>query len=121
MNTFRTLAYPLVFLCMFVFCTTVSEQYKKRSHVSLAPGSSFPSHLKRLPVASRVEVVMTPLQCVLEDIHKRVAKLRLEARPALGLAADLKTLTQVLSGSVNVQVNGGTAEVCQVFLAPENQ
>lgn len=63
---------------------------------------------------------MTPLQCVLEDIHKRIAKLRLEARPALGLPADIKTLTQVLSGSVNVQVNGGTAEVCQVFLHPDN-
>jgi hypothetical protein len=48
---------------------------------------------------------MTPLQCVLEDIHRRVAKLRIEARPPLG-NPDIKTLTQVLSGSVNVQVNG---------------
>jgi len=99
---------------------SVSEQFKRRSHISLAEGQAFPSHLKRLPVASRVEIIMTPLQCVLEDIHRRVAKLRIEARPPLG-NPDIKTLTQVLSGSVNVQVNGGTAEVCQVFLAPENQ
>jgi len=65
---------------------SVSDQFKKRTQVFLsqARGHAFPSHLKRLPVSQRVEVVLTPLQCVLEDIHKCIAKLRLEARPALG-------------------------------------
>jgi hypothetical protein len=99
---------------------SVSEQYKKRSQIFLPVGHSFPSHLKRIPVAQREEVVMTPIECVLEDIHRRTLKLRLEAAPPLG-NPDIKTLTQVLSGSVNVQVNGGTAEVCQVFLSRDQR
>jgi hypothetical protein len=47
---------------------SVAEQFKRRSHISLPDGCAFPSHQKRLPVASRVEVIMTPLQCVLEDV-----------------------------------------------------
>jgi len=99
---------------------SVAEQYKRRTHITVDAEHTFPSCLKRLPVASRKELVLSPLECVLEDIHKRVAKLLSEARPPLG-QPDLKTLTQVLSGSVNVQVNGGTAEVCAVFLDPESK
>jgi hypothetical protein len=99
---------------------TVETQFKRRSMIALHATDRFPSFLRRLPVASRVELEMSPLQCVLEDIHKRIHKLVSEARPALG-NPDLKTLTQVLSGSVNVQVNGGSKEICEVFLAPENQ
>ncbi len=80
----------LLFCVFFSFCLdtpytltgkshgSVAEQYKKRSHVYLPAGTAFPSHLKRLPVAQRQEIIMTPLQCVLEDIHRRVAKLRVE-------------------------------------------
>jgi hypothetical protein len=45
-----------------------------------------------------------------QDIQKRIVRLRAEVAPD-GSQPRLKTLMQVLSGSVNVQVNGGVAEV----------
>ncbi len=60
---------------------------------------------------------ITPIECVLEDIRKRIRKIESESHPAVG-APSLKTLNQVLSGSVNVQVHGGTKEVADSFLGP---
>ncbi len=103
-----------------------TEQYKRRTILAVVPpapsgtgptrDSRFPTFLKRLPVLSRSEVVLTPIEGVIEDIHKRLDRLRKEIDPDVGLPA-LKTLNQVLSGSVNMQVHGGAEEVCQLFLA----
>ncbi len=52
---------------------------------------------------------------MIEDINKRIERLRKEIDPDVG-SPSLKTLNQVLSGSVNMQVHGGAEEVCTLFL-----
>jgi len=95
---------------------SVTEQFKRKT--TLFVEFQFPSLVKRMPVVRRQDFVLTPIQCVLEDIKKRVERLKSEANP-LGKLPDLKTLSQVLSGSVNMQVHGGAEEVCHAFLAPD--
>ena len=57
-----------------------------------------------------MEQVLSPIECVTEDITKRMVHLQNELRP-FGGVPKLKTLNQVLSGSVNMQVHGGLEEV----------
>jgi hypothetical protein len=97
---------------------TIDTQFKRRTTLRLAHPLSFPAARRRLAVGNRFERVLTPLQCVLEDVHRRTARLEQEAAPALG-APDLKTLTQALSGAVNVQVSWRSSTYCAVLCCSE--
>lgn len=94
---------------------TADQQHKRKTVLVVA--ASFPYALRRLPVIQRFERILSPIECVIEDIMKRNARLEREIRPKIG-PPKLKTLYQVLSGSVNMQVHGGAEEVCQLFLHP---
>jgi hypothetical protein len=95
---------------------TVAEQWKRRTVLEVA--STFPSIVRRMRVIRRTETSMSPLQCALDDIGKRVARLNHEVHPRPPHVHKLKTLSQVLSGSVALQVNGGVEEVCSAFFGP---
>jgi hypothetical protein len=97
---------------------SVNEQHKLRAILTV--DGVFPSNHVRLRVIKREEIILTPIECVIEDIGKRIIQLKREARPHVG-SPDLKTLSQVLTGSVTTQVNGGANEVCATFLAPETR
>jgi len=92
------------------------EQWKRRTIVSVA--HEFPYIVKRQKIVSKREIVLSPIECVLEDVRKRVDRVRKEINPASG-PPSLKTLNQVLSGSINMQVHGGAEEVCATFLHPD--
>jgi hypothetical protein len=95
----------------------INEQFKRRT--ILTTEISLPNVSSRALVVNRSYVIIRPIDCVIEDIEKRIRTLRSEAAPMTGEPA-LKTLSQVLSGCVNTQVNGGIKEVVEVFLAVGN-
>lgn len=94
----------------------LDQQFKRRTVITT--GSPLPHILARMPVIEKHEVVLSPIECVIEDIKKRTKRLQREVNPSHA-SPKLKTLTQILSGSVNLQVHGGTAEVCDTFLVEE--
>jgi len=71
---------------------------------------SFPHLLSRLPVASKYDIIVSPLENAIEDIEKRNIVLETEIA-----ARNPKTLRQVLQGSVRLQVNEGAVAVCKIF------
>ena len=88
----------------------VAEQYKRKT--ILVVTDSFPHFLCRLPIASKYDIIMTPIENAIEDISKRniIIENEIEKR-------EPKTLRQVLQGSVRLQVNEGAVAICKIFLA----
>lgn len=95
----------------------IHEQFKRRTE--LVVEHPLPFVVSRSRVVEKRETDISPLQCVIEDIRKRIRQLGKEALPVSG-EPSLKTLGQVLSGCVNMQVHGGTKEVAETFLAIGN-
>lgn len=97
---------------------SIGEQFKRRTTVTVK--GSLPTLTKRLEVVQREDIVLSPIECVIEDIQHRTHRLIHEAYPPIGTPS-AKTLTQVLSGSVTTQVHGGAAEVCATFLGYDSE
>jgi len=89
------------------------EQWKRKTVLTVA--NNFPYIVKRQQVIARSEIILSPIETVIEDIIKRIDRFNSEMSPISG-PPSLKTLNQVLSGSVNMQVHGGIEEVTQSFL-----
>ena len=92
--------------------THTAEQWMKRT--ILVTEHSFPYALKRVPVRSRRDVVISPIEIAIEAMQGRTEKLRLEV---IRKPPDVKTLQQVLQGSVLTTVNRGIIEYLEIFLA----
>ncbi|KNC46189.1 Dock9 protein, partial [Thecamonas trahens ATCC 50062] len=90
------------------------QQYKRKTILKVE--KAFPYLTKRIRVAERTSFVLTPIENALEEIERRVEKIRAELR---GDAANLKTLQIVLQGSVRLQVNAGPMEIARVFLGDD--
>ena len=74
----------------------VSDQYKRKTVLTV--NGSFPHLLCRLPVASKYEIIVSPLENAIEDIEKRNRVLENEIS-----SRTPKTLRQVLQGSVRLR------------------
>jgi hypothetical protein len=106
-------------VCEYLLIAQTATQFKRRT--ILRVDNPFPHLVSRQQIASKAVCILDPLDCVLEDISKRVQKIHSEIHPSgAGAVPRLKTLNQVLSGSVNMQVHGGAKEVCEVFLAEKS-
>ncbi|KAJ3342356.1 Dedicator of cytokinesis protein 10 [Gonapodya sp. JEL0774] len=94
---------------------TVEQQHKRKT--ILTAESSFPHLKKRLMVADRREIDMSPIEVSIEAIKNRNLQLKttVEANPP-----NAKNLQIVLQGSVRLQVNAGPLEIARVFLADAN-
>lgn len=92
--------------------TTTAEQWMRRT--ILTTEHCFPYILKRVPVRSRREVVLSPIEIAVEMMQARIEKLQLEVSRN---PPDSKTLQQVLQGSVLTTVNRGTVEYLEIFLS----
>jgi hypothetical protein len=75
----------------------------------------FPYIKNRIEVISKKEIVLSPIENAIELIKGQVAKLRAELEQ---FPTRLKSLQQVLQGSVVPMVNPGPLKVCDIFLAP---
>eukprot|EP01113_Clastostelium_recurvatum_P000766 TRINITY_DN1033_c0_g1_i4.p1 TRINITY_DN1033_c0_g1~~TRINITY_DN1033_c0_g1_i4.p1 ORF type:complete len:1958 (+),score=678.41 TRINITY_DN1033_c0_g1_i4:71-5944(+) len=93
---------------------SVGEQYKRKTVITTE--KSFPYMRKRLFVSSRVETTLSPIENSIEGVEDRTAVLVQEVRAD---PPNPKTLQQVLQGSVRLQVNSGSQEICRAFLAPD--
>lgn len=88
---------------------SVAEQYKKR--VILTAGHSFPYFLKRIPVISKKEVILNPIDVAIDEMQERVYQLE-----HVIMNQDVKHLQLVLQGSVHVTVNCGPIAYANAFL-----
>jgi len=75
----------------------------------------FPCREKIQAIVKEVCEELAPIQVSTNMIKHKIQDLQREAFPNSGVAK-LKTLYQVLSGSVNTQVHGGVTEVAAAFL-----
>jgi len=94
----------------------VSEQWKKKTIVQVSPW--FPSALRRLPIISRREEYLNPVENAIEDVVNRIVLLQHEIQKQPPVT---RTLSQVLQGSVLTQVNGGISDIVKSFLTPSKQ
>jgi len=95
---------------------SISDQYKRKTILTVA--GSFPSLLTRLPVASKRDIIISPIENAIEDINMRNASLKLEVERK---PPNHKTLTQLLQGSALPQVNEGAISFCRIFLSDTQQ
>jgi len=72
----------------------------------------------RLLVSSRNTIEISPIECSIEAIEQRIATVLTEVRKK---PPNLKTLQQVLQGSVRLQVNQGAIEIVRVFVGTYEQ
>ena len=68
----------------------------------------------------QVHVIQNPIECSFDELRKRIRILHSGINPKNGVVS-LKTLSQVLAGSVVPTVHGGSKEICDVFLSPANR
>jgi len=98
-----------------------STQTQFRRNFVLEVEHPFPYTLVRQRVKSRSTVDLSPIECSIQDIVKRVTHLQSEIDKAEALRKDLlkidtRSITQILQGSVMMQVHGGVLEVGESFL-----
>ncbi|VDD79508.1 unnamed protein product [Mesocestoides corti] len=91
---------------------SISEQYKRK--VIMTTARCFPYLNTRLPVVSREEVILSPIEVALEDVAKRNEQLE---HALQGDPPDAKFLQMVLQGCISATVNQGPVEVASAFLA----
>jgi hypothetical protein len=91
----------------------LAKQKKKKT--IFITTQSFPYIKNRIEVIEKKEIVLSPIENAIELIKGQVAKLRAELEQ---YPTRLKSLQQVLQGSVVPMVNPGPLKVCDIFLAP---
>ncbi|XP_005089591.1 dedicator of cytokinesis protein 7 isoform X1 [Aplysia californica] len=88
------------------------EQYKRKT--ILTTNHFFPYIKTRVSVIERKQIILSPVEVAIEDIHKKTREL------ALAMAQeppDTKILQMVLQGCIGTTVNQGPLEVALVFLS----
>jgi hypothetical protein len=113
-NTLRALEFDTPFTLSGSARGAITEQHMRTTRLSVA--QPFPWLQTRQRVIRVSDRVRTPIQCVIKDVLKRISRLQEEIWPRAGALPQLKTMNQVLSGSVNMQVHGGSKEVANAFL-----
>eukprot|EP01133_Synstelium_polycarpum_P007631 gene7631-8927_t len=91
---------------------SVAEQYKRKTILTVQ--NHFPYTKKRILVTSKQEINLSPIENAIESIESRTETLQSEIR---AIPPNLKTLQQVIQGTVRLQVNAGPQEICRIFLA----
>ncbi len=92
--------------------TCAADQWMRRT--ILTTENVFPFLLKRVPVRSRRDIVIPPIEIAIELMQQRTEKLLMEVARN---PPDSKTLQQVLQGSVLTTVNKGIVEYLEIFLS----
>uniref|UniRef100_A0A7R9U2A1 Uncharacterized protein n=1 Tax=Pinguiococcus pyrenoidosus TaxID=172671 RepID=A0A7R9U2A1_9STRA len=96
---------------------STSEQCKKLTYLSV--NHAFPTLHTRVKVVRRRAILMSPIDCAVDDLSKRCVQMRMElAKPPT--AVDKQALMRLVSGSVIPQVNGGAMEIAECFLSRVN-
>lgn len=99
---------------------SISEQYKRITTLSVE--LPFPWLKTVQEVTTRQEEVLNPIQAAIEDIDVRTKRLTdLLSNPPASDSNLYKALTGLLAGSVNAQVNGGSAQIALAFLNNEDE
>ncbi len=98
-----------------------STQTQFRRNFIIEVAHPFPHTLTRQRVIARTSVDLSPIECSLQDILKRVTDLQSEIDKAEALRknllnVDTRSITQILQGSVMMQVHGGVLEVLYVIV-----
>eukprot|EP01099_Mayorella_cantabrigiensis_P008574 TRINITY_DN8081_c0_g1_i1.p1 TRINITY_DN8081_c0_g1~~TRINITY_DN8081_c0_g1_i1.p1 ORF type:complete len:395 (-),score=74.81 TRINITY_DN8081_c0_g1_i1:416-1546(-) len=88
----------------------MSEQYRRRT--ILKTKQKFPGVTKRSLVIDRKTIELTPIEVAIDLLQNRNKVAKQECEEPI----NLKTLQQVLQGSVLAQVNAGPLEIANVFL-----
>ena len=92
---------------------STAEQCKKRTYLSV--GGAFPALLTRAPVTRRRTVLLSPIDCALDDLRQRCVQMQMElAKPPEKI--DKHEMMRLVGGSVIPQVNGGALEIAECFL-----
>ncbi|KAF7494499.1 Dedicator of cytokinesis protein 9 [Sarcoptes scabiei] len=94
--------------------SNVSEQYKKR--VILTSSHSFPYFLKRIPIISKEEIILKPIDVAIDEMQERVQQLE-----HVIMNQDVKHLQLVLQGSIHVTVNCGPLAYANAFLKTNDE
>eukprot|EP00727_Mastigamoeba_balamuthi_P002499 m51a1_g12246 putative dock family protein (2113) ;mRNA; f:136654-143899 len=121
----RTFYYETPFTKAEGPCTEdARKQWKRRTIVTSA--STFPSSLRRLPIADKTIVELTPIENAREMVDRRTTELseetsRVRAAASSGSPTNLNALQGVLKGSIRAEVHGGIEELLLAFLTPEEK
>eukprot|EP01133_Synstelium_polycarpum_P007759 gene7759-9098_t len=91
---------------------SIVEQFHRKTILSIE--GSAPNMLKRYPIVDYKEIEISPIENSIEAIEQRCHLLSLEINQN---PPNIKTLQQILQGSVLLQVNAGALEICRGFLA----
>ncbi|KYQ91596.1 DOCK family protein [Tieghemostelium lacteum] len=92
---------------------SVADQYKRKT--ILTTQNYFPYTKKRIQVISKQEIILSPIENSIETIEQRTEFLNSEVK---NVPPNIKTLQQVLQGTLRIQVNSGPQEICKTFLTP---
>lgn len=89
----------------------LNEQHKRKTILTVS--NTLPYVKTRVPVVSRREIVLTPIQVAIEDVGKKTREL---AAACSQTPPDTKMLQMVLQGCIGTTVNQGPLEIANVFL-----
>eukprot|EP01119_Soliformovum_irregulare_P010808 TRINITY_DN2664_c0_g1_i3.p1 TRINITY_DN2664_c0_g1~~TRINITY_DN2664_c0_g1_i3.p1 ORF type:complete len:1856 (+),score=717.09 TRINITY_DN2664_c0_g1_i3:584-6151(+) len=94
---------------------SVREQYLRKTILTVGNPycQSFPGIFKRIPVISRKEVIVTPIENAIDSMDKMNLKFQVELRAN---PLNLKNLQALLQGSILTTVNEGPLEIGKQFL-----
>lgn len=81
----------------------------------LSASYSFPYVLKRIPVATREIIELSPIEVAIDEMQTKVSELEEVILPP----ADVKKLQLRLQGSIAVTVNAGPLAYAKAFLDPQ--
>ncbi|XP_064626372.1 dedicator of cytokinesis protein 7-like isoform X5 [Lineus longissimus] len=88
------------------------EQYKRKTILTTA--QAFPYIRTRLPVISREQIILSPIEVAIEDVQKKTREMNIALTQD---PIDPKILQMVLQGCIGTTVNQGPVEIAAVFLA----
>lgn len=93
----------------------ISNKYYWFSIMYFTASYSFPYVLKRIPVATREIIELSPIEVAIDEMQTKVSELEEVILPP----ADVKKLQLRLQGSIAVTVNAGPLAYAKAFLDPQ--
>jgi hypothetical protein len=91
------------------------EQFKKKTIVCVK--DPFPSLMTRIPIVSKDEIVLSPIENAIEIIDVSIEKMQVASNKT---PVDINALHLVLSGTLIPQVNEGIPQIVKSFLGASN-
>lgn len=94
----------------------VGDQWNRKTIV--VTENKFPYILKRIPIVSSSDIIMSPIECAFEELKTTTSDLRMlcTTRPI-----DVTLLSLKLQGSLGATVNAGPVEYARVFLGGKTE